>query len=140
MYQSIVEIQNAFQQRNLKHSVDQVGEDWVLRAGVNGKASSYTFLFIKDDDVGNDVAVRIFDIVKFPPERRDKGLALLNNIGREYRFIRLNMNDAGEVSAQYDFPVEYGNIGEGAIEILIRFTQILDECYPQLMKAIWGDN
>ena len=140
MYKSIMDIQAEFQKNNLKHKVEQVGENWLLRAGVNGKAATYSFLFIKDDDVGNDVAVRIFDIVKFPENRRDKGYEILNRIQQQYRYIRLNMNDEGEVNAEYDFPVEYSNIGQGAIEILIRITQILDDVYPDMMRAIWGEN
>lgn len=140
MYKSIEAIQAAFQKRNLKHSVEQNGDHWLLRAGVNGKASSYAFLFIKTDDADNDVAVRVFNVVRFPENRRDKGYEVLNKIQQSYRYVRLNMDGDGDVSAEYDFPMNYKNIGEGAIEILVRFTEILDKAYPEMMKAIWGQD
>lgn len=138
MYKSIMEIQDEFRKQDLKFKVEQIGDNWVLTLTINGKAASYEFLFIKDDDVGNDVSVRVFDIVKFPEDRWDKALEVLNHVQQEYRYVRLTLDSKGGVDAQYDFPVEYKNIGEGAFEILLRMTNILDDCYSDLMRALWG--
>ena len=138
MYKAIREIRDTFVAKGLKHSVDEVGGAWVLRAGVSGDAASYSFLFIKQDDEDNDVSLRVFDVVKFPEHKKDKGLEVLAKLGRQYRFIRFAMNDEGEVNAEYDFPMEFSPIGEGAFEMMVRFTDILDNCYPELMRAIWA--
>lgn len=138
MYKAISEIQTAFRARNLKHTVDQVGGNWLLRASMKGTSSTYDFLFIKDDDNGNDVAVRILEFVKFPTSRLEKAYEVLNEIQIQYRFIRFAIKEDGNAIVEYDFPVGYTNIGQGAIEIMMRITNILDICYPNIMKSIWA--
>ena len=138
MYESIREIQKTFLEKDLKCRVEQMGENWVLKAGVKGKNCLYEFLFIKSDDIGNDVAVRVFDFVKFPKEQMAAACETLNDLQITYRFVRFSLREDGNVIVEYDFPAEYAPIGEGAAEIMIRLTQILDQCYPVLMKAIWN--
>lgn len=138
MYKSIMEIQEVFQQKDLKFRIDQLDETWYLKLNMTGDAATYEFLFLKSDDEDNDVSVRVFDIVKFPEERWEKALETINNLQAEYRFVRLTLDSKGAVDAQYDFPTKFTNIGEGAYEILFRMTNILDECYPVLMRAMWG--
>lgn len=138
MYTAIEKIQAAFQKADLKHSIDQMGENWILRAGVNGNASTYQFLFISDKDNSNDVFVRIFQYAKFPPEAMARGYRILNELQVKYRYVRFVLNDNGNVNVEYDFPIAFENIGNGAVETLIRLTKILDECYPVVMRAIWN--
>jgi type III secretion system FlhB-like substrate exporter len=138
MYKAIAEIHEVFNKRNIKHKVDQADNIWLVRAGMGGKASTYDFLFIKTDDVGNDVAVRVFKVAKFSESARDKGLEVINEIQQRYRYARFNLDDDGDVNVEYDFPAAYPNIGEGAFDMLIRLTTVMDECYPQLMRAVWG--
>lgn len=138
MYKSIEEIQIAFNEAGLKHSVEEIGTNWLLRAGVSGNAAQYDFLFIKDDDRGNDVAVRIGHVVKYPKERFAKAYETLNSLQVKYRFIRFTLDDEGNVNVEYDFPTAYTAIGPGAVEILVRLVKILDECYSDLMRSIWA--
>lgn len=138
MYTAIQKVQQAFVNANLKYSVDQVGENWILRAGVNGSATSYQFLFIKTNDVGSDISVRIFNLVKFPNGPTGRAYEVLSELQNKYRYIRFVLNDEGNVNVEYDFPTAIENIGEAAVEMLIRLTKILDECYPVLMRSIWN--
>ena len=138
MYQAIASIQEAFQKANLKFSVDQVGNNWILRAGVNGSASVYHFLFIKSDETGSDIALRIFNQVKFPPHAIQRGYEVLNDLQLKYRHIRFVLDKDGNVNVEYDFPTAYQPIGDGAVEMLVRLTKVLDECYPVLMRSVWN--
>ena len=52
--------------------------------------------------------------------------------------MRFTLDSDGDINMEYDFPVSITEIGEPAYEIAVRFTQVLDEAYPELMKAMWG--
>ena len=138
MYTAIQEIQETFEEKGLKHRIEQVDDSWILRAGVAGKSTRYEFLFVKEREEGNDVAVRVFDYARIPEGKRDQIWETLNEFQIKYRYTRFCMKDDGNVLVEYDFPVEFSPIGEGAAELLIRMTKIMDECYPILMKAIWS--
>ena len=138
MYSAIAEIHDTFAKRDIKHKVDQVGETWLVRAGMSGKSSTYDFLFIKTDAEGNDVAVRVFKVARFKPHQRELALETINEVQKKFRFVRFVLDDDCDVNVEYDFPASYLAIGEGAFDMLIRMTSILDESYPQLMRAVWG--
>lgn len=138
MYAAIQQIKDAFDKADLKNGVDQVGNNWVLKAGINGKASTYMFLFIKTEESGNDVAVRIFNLVRYPNGPTDQAYETLNRLQAKYRHIRFVLQDDGNVNVEYDFPTCYKNIGQGAIEILVRLSSVLDDCYPELMRSVWN--
>jgi hypothetical protein len=138
MYKAIAEIHETFNRRGIKHSVDQKGDIRVIHAGMSGKASNYEFLFIKTDDSGNDVAIRVFKLARFAPHTRGKALEVINEVQQRYRYARFNLDDDCDVNVEYDFPASYPAIGEGAFDMLIRMTTILDDCYAQFMRAVWG--
>lgn len=138
MYRAMEEIRREFDKNGLKYSVEQIGGHWILNAGMSGDASTYRFLFIKKDDTGNDVALRVFKLAHCPPERKTAVCRLLNDFQVEYRFVRFVMDDDGDINVEYDFPAIYSPIGEGAVEVLMRLTHILDQCYPKLMRALWN--
>lgn len=138
MYRSIAEIHQAFDKKGLKHAVNQVQDKWIIETVMGGDASKYKFLFIKTDDEDNDVAVRVFSIANVPNAKRMQALRLLNKLQLQYRYVRLNLDDDGDINMEYDFPVEFSPIGEGAVEMLMRCVLILDKIYPELMRLIWS--
>lgn len=138
MYKAIAEIHRAFDKAGIKHKVDQLGDHWIIQTGMTGKGSTYQFLFIKTDDTGNDVAVRIFKLVNFPKHKTAAAHVLLNSLQQEYRYLRFVLDKDGDVNVEYDFPAAYSPLGEGALEMVLRITTILDECYPKLMRSVWA--
>ena len=138
MYKAIAEVHKAFDKAGIKHKVDQIGDHWMINTGMTGKFSTYQFLFIKTDDTGNDIAMRIFKLVNFPKHKAAAALTVLNSLQQEYRYLRFVLDDDGDVNVEYDFPAAYSPIGDGALEMVLRTTNILDECYPKLMRSIWG--
>ena len=136
MFRSIQEIHQAFDRAGIKHKVEENHSHWILFTGMTGDNSSYQFLFIKSDDTGNDVAVRSLPIVNVPRHRYDQAYELLNSFQQEYRFIKFTLDKDGDVIAAYDFPVAYPDIGQGAVEILMRMAKIIDNCYPKLNRIL----
>ena len=137
MYKAIQEIQTAFDKHNLKYTTKQLGDKWVLQLKMGGKKGEYEFLFIKSDDSGNDVALRIFRVENFSPANRAKGFALVTELQNKYRYIRFAIDDDGDLNVSYDFPLMIEGIGDAALEMMLRITQILDESRPALVRASW---
>lgn len=134
MNSAIQEIQKAFNVAGLKHDVQQLGDKSILITGMTGKADTYRFFLIKENDKGNDVALRIVKIVNCPSYRHDEAREVLNELQLKYRFLRFTIDKDGDVHGEYDFPTCYDDIGRGAVEMCLRLTLILDSCIAKLKQ------
>ena len=116
----------------------ELGNKWALTASVGGDHASYKFLYVKSDDEDNDVAMRVLSIANFPENRLDAAYKLVSELNRQYRFLRFVIDSDNDLNVEYDFPIHCDPIGPMAIELMIRTTQILDDCYPKVMRLIWA--
>lgn len=131
---------DALDKVKLKHKdVQQLagGESMVV-VGINGKNTSYDVLFIFDTK-GDTVSIRVPRLVVGCPE--DKTLNMLdaiNDVNAKFRWLKLYMDKNQNIVAQAD---AYANdsVDENiCVKLLIRFGNIIDECYPTLMHALWA--
>lgn len=108
----------------------------VAFGGENMSDISVNFVFSEDNE---DVALRIFDIVKVPENKTSKMLTVINNLNNQYRFAKFcfDTNDS-TIQLEMDVPIRQGSIGPVCVEIMLRAVRICDKCYPELMKALWG--
>lgn len=134
MNSAINEIHKAFNDAGLKHDVQEIGGKTILITGLSGKADTYRFLLIKDDDNGQDVALRILKISNCPRYRIDQALEVLNELQMKYRYLRFTIDGDGDIAGEYDFPSTYENIGKGAVEMCLRLTMILDDCISRIKQ------
>lgn len=139
MFQATQEIYRELQQvdgfKVFTDEHEKTSDVWLQFSVKNG--SSYRIRFIsKDDD--NDVSVRVFGLVRVEPEEKPRILAALNELNVKYRFVKFCCDNDGDVNVEYDYPVKAVNPAASAKEMVIRFTQIIDEAYPVLMRALWG--
>lgn len=139
MFQATQEIYRELQQvdgfKVFTDEHEKTSDVWLQFSVKNG--SSYRIRFIsKDDD--NDVSVRVFGLVRVETEEKPRILAALNELNVKYRFVKFCCDNDGDVNVEYDYPVNAVNPAASAKEMVIRFTQIIDEAYPVLMRALWG--
>lgn len=138
MYKCIQEIHETFDSVGVKHDVEEHNGRWVINTGMTAKGKKYRYLFIQTDDSGNDVAFRSAPIANFPENKRQDGYMLVNELCGEYRFAKFVLDDDGDLMVEYDFPLALQPIGKSALEILIRVTQILEDCHSRIMQAVWS--
>lgn len=134
MHSAISEIHKAFTDAGLKHDVQQVEGQSILVTGMSGNADNYKFFYIKNNDGGNDVALRIFKISSCPKDQLDRVREALNELQLKYRFLRFTIDDDGDINGEYDFPTCYEDIGKGAVEMCLRLTMILDDSISTLKR------
>ena len=85
----------------------------------------------------NDVALRIFNLVRFPEEKLGEMLKVVNDCNNKFRFLKFSIDtDSYSIDAAFDFALESENLGECAYEMLMRSAGIIDQCYPEFMAVL----
>ncbi len=126
------------QDSNLKVFTDETESSsnvWLQFGIKNG--GSYRIKFISRDD-DNDVAVRVFGIVSVEEAQQAKVLPVINDLNQKYRFFKFILDDDGDVNVEYDYMVNCPDPSASARELIIRIVRIIDEAYPELMRALWA--
>ncbi|MCR4760417.1 MAG: YbjN domain-containing protein [Oscillospiraceae bacterium] len=138
VYQATQVIYDAMKEHNLECGMEARDEFSAVHIGINTESTSFEARFISRSDE-NDVALRIFNLLKFPPERTESMLLAVNECNFKYRFLRFVVDTKNNaVDACYDFTGHSGIFGETAYELLLRSASIIDNCYPVLMHEISG--
>ena len=139
IHQASVKIADFLTGREIKNSIAET--DTCSYVKVIFKANSIPSVTINLISTGddNDAAVRIFDLVMVPESKRPAVLQALNGINAGYRYAKfvLNMTNS-TVQLEMDIPMKVENVGEIALELILRAVDIADKAYPTLMKAVWG--
>lgn len=97
----------------------------------------YRIEFINTDN-GTDTAIRIFDLVIVSPDKIEKILVTLNALNCKYRYAKFTLTKENGVNIEYDYPVSGKHPEESVFEMVIRLTKIVDDSYPELMRAMWS--
>lgn len=114
---------------------DKQSDAWVQFGLKNG--GSYRIRFISTDN-DNDVAVRIFQLVQLEQSQVANVLPVLNQLNCQYRFTKFCCDKDGDVNVEYDYPAKSDMPERSAVEIVARFVKIVEEAYPQIMRALWS--
>jgi len=133
-------IAEALDAAEIKYRITEPGEGSTLIVGFKAEnVSSIEIKFISLDD-DNDVAVRLFSLVKVPENKTAQVLTCLNELNGKFRYVNFYIDSDNDVTISYDFPVRTtaDNVGAIGVEMTHRFVKIADEAYPMIMKAIWG--
>lgn len=139
VHPAIAAIKKAFDEADIHSAVSQWNERWELVAGISGKHSSYQIKYICHGN-GNAVAIRVFGLAHFPKGREQAAYRLLNGLQSEYRYLKFTLDEDNDVRLEYDLPQDTDLESVGAIgrEMLLRIMRMIDEFYPEIMKAIWA--
>lgn len=138
MFKATKLISDKFTERGLKFRVEDGSDRSVLRAGFSGdNFSSIEAVYISTDN-DNDVAFRIWRIVRVPEGKRAQLLNAVNEMNRKYRYLKFVLDGDGDINAEFDFPVKCEMVGDIAVELASRAVNILDEAYPVFMKELWS--
>ena len=114
---------------------EKSSEVWLQFPVKNG--GNYRIKFISTDN-DNDVAVRVFGLLRVDDTQKAKILEALNALNVKYRYVKFCCDNDGDVNIEYDYLLRSENPENSADEIMFRFVKIIDEVYPQLMHALWG--
>ena len=140
IYKATKLIQREFKQAGIKSTTREIGELSFVEAAFTGKNCNVTIRFISTDD-DYDVKALTDNFAKYPTQRLAKGLEIINNLNKKYRYAKFTISpQEGYVTAEYDFPttIKEESVGTIATEIVLRFAQIVDDAYPEIMQSVWA--
>ena len=110
-------------------------EVWRLFGIKNG--GDYKIRFINRDDDA-DTSVRVFSLVSVEDSHRASVMEALNTLNNKYRYIKFVLDDDNDVNLEYDYPLNCPNPAASAEELVIRIVKMVDDSYPEIMRAIWS--
>lgn len=84
------------------------------------------------------VSFRVWSIVKVDEAHRNAVLNALNKVNSEYMWYKFYLDSDNEVAADADAKVSPNTIGPISEALLRSGAGIVDEAYPEIMKALWA--
>lgn len=107
----------------------------VRYGGENLKTIAVTVSFDKNES--NTVQLYSFEIASFKEDKFAAGLLACNALNARFRWVKFYLDSDRDVIAEMDAVVDYNSVGEECFELVIRMVGIIDEAYPEFMKAMW---
>lgn len=138
IYKATREIANAMDAANLKYDIVENEHTSRVICVIVGKILTFRVQFISTDD-DNDVAIRVFDLVKFPEEKQGSMILFANECNNEYRYAKfVIIRNENSLRVDYDFPMSCQNPGETAMELLSIIMRMIDDVAADMMRHIWA--
>lgn len=121
--------------RDIKYTVFDEDDNIVYLAFGGDKE---TFVLVDFDEDGNDAETVHFVSNNFAKAEKSKiplALVRINEINRQYRWVKFYMSDDGEISADCDAVVSSGSVGPECVQIAIRMSNIIEDALDKLAGA-----
>ena len=135
-----INFKNFLEEKNLRCNYMEATEDRneIITIGAGGdNAKEIELVFFFDGD-GDSVNVKSFSIARVPADRLMDMYVKLNELNYEYRWVKFYLDKDNEVTVSGDAIINPDSAAEECFEILLRYHNIIDEVYPQLMKVIYA--
>ena len=135
----IEDLMRKFNEVGIASEIGRRGTVCSVLAGLKTKKvrNLYAEFLVNADS--EDVGIYIFDIASVMEEHRPDVLEMLNYINTNYRYVRFFIGESDTVCAACDVPKTATDIPATAVELFVRMSQLVDECYPYIMKSMWGN-
>lgn len=92
-----------------------------------------------DEDGAPYISIRCWEISTVKDvSKRVNAILACNNIHTQYRWVTFFLDDDSDINAQIDAQLSLSNAGEECHTLVLRLVNIVDDVYPNLMKAIWA--
>ena len=118
----------------------QTDDGKALICGIGGldNAPDIDILVVFDDnDTG--VMLRTYNICKFSEDKLQKMYKACSEQNAHFRWIRFYVNkEKDAVMCQDDAIIQPDTAGQEIFELMMRMAGIIDEAYPNFMKAMWA--
>lgn len=113
-------------------------EEKVVRVGWKLENTSISILFFFSDDC-EDVAIRGSEFVTIPKDKVEKIYKVLNACNNKFRWVKFTMDEEDcEVRVEADAVIQLDSCAEECFELMLRMSNIVDDAYPEFMKALWA--
>ncbi|MCD7956036.1 MAG: YbjN domain-containing protein [Lachnospiraceae bacterium] len=109
----------------------------VVKCGWNLSTTKIDILVVFPEDC-KYAEIRCFNFAKVPKDRLGHALIACNELNKKYKWVKFYVDEDGDITAEDDAIIDVATCGDECFELMIRMTQIVNESYPVVMKAIYG--
>ena len=126
-----------FESKGLRYRETDDGKAlFVGFGGLKNKGDLEILLIFDDDD--RAVAIRAVDVATAPENKHAELFRLCSNLNFKYRWVKFYVNKKrGAIAAEDDAVINPDSAGEEIFELILRMAGIVDQAYPEIMKALW---
>ena len=90
------------------------------------------------DEDGESAQIVSSPIATCPGERTAKLLMTLNQCNCEFRWAKFYLDEDNDIIADTDVVFGEQDAGFSVAEAVMLAASVIDDAYPEIMKAIWG--
>jgi len=113
-------------------------DEKVVRVGWKLNNTSISILFFFSDDC-EDVAIRGGEFVNIPKDKIDNIYKVVNACNNKFRWVKFTLDEEStEVRVEADAVIQLDSCAEECFELMVRMSNIVDDAYPDFMKALWA--
>ena len=134
-------ISEYLQTKGIRCKIDELEDASIIRIPFSGKNVTNIILYLQSRDASMAVSIRTMPLARVPEDRTAALLQVLNACNQKFRYLKFIMNNERDILAVYDIAAHRSVEDNGPVceEILARSMAILDECHPEIMKAIYAE-
>ena len=109
-----------------------------IRVGFNAKNKDSISVILFIDEDGGSINVKSFTVAKVPENKLMDMYVCLNDLNNQYRWVKFYIDSDNEVTVSGDAIIDAESAGKECLEIVIRYVDIIDDVYPNIMKVLWA--
>lgn len=127
-----------FQNENLKFDIDGEDEE-IIRISFNADNVESVRISLFFDKEDKNVAIRSFNICKVEDAKKPKIYQVMSKLNDDFRWVKFSIDENDNtVTASTDAVIRMDVAGEICYELVFRMVNIVDDAYPEIMKALWA--
>lgn len=128
-----------FDSEDLKYDLTGENEEVILSGFSMKNRPGSQRLVIHFDDNEKGVAIRAFEVAKFPEEKKESMYKLVNQLNDKFRWIKFTVDEEDcTITAADDAVIELDTCGQEVWQCCRQMLGIIDEAYGDIMKGIFA--
>ena len=114
------------------------GENMVRVAYSCSNIKSVPVIVIFDKEGKNLVQFVCCEVASFKDDKMAPGLVACNAMNAKYRWVKFYLDSDQDVRVEADALVSMDTVGEECAQMVSRMVNIIDDAYPEFMRALWS--
>ena len=138
--EQVNQVEFAMTERGLKFEHVEGRENPTITLGFGGGDYLFSHLgvFIIFDEDGTSAHIVTSPIARVSAEKTAGVLCTLNECNQKFRWVKFFLDEDNDVIADSDMDFDEQNAAGVCIEAAVRTASIVNEAYPDIMRAVWG--
>ena len=128
-----------FDSENLKYDLTGENQEVIISGFSMKNRPGSQRLIIHFDNNEKGVAIRAFEVAKFPEEKKDSMYKLVNQLNDKFRWIKFTVDEEDcTITAADDAVIDLDTCGQEVWQCCLQMLGIIDDAYGDIMKGIFS--